>query len=90
MSAFATDLVSERYELSDIYKGDANVGIADVVPHLINDYKLEILEQDIKHLTAELKKPEVAADAIRCREVMEQYNTLIAARKAIAKELGRV
>lgn len=86
--ALATDLVSERYELSDIYKGDAESRLADVVPHLINDYKLEILEQDIKRLKAELKNPDVVADPIRCREVMEQYNMLISNRKTIAKELG--
>lgn len=90
VSQFAADLVSERYELSDIYKGEVAVGMADVVPHLINDYKLAILDLDIKQLTAELKKPEVVSDPIRCREVMEQYNMLIANRKVIAKELGRI
>ena len=88
VSAYATELVSERYELSEIFKGDVGTSLADVVPHLINDYKLEILEQDIKQLSAEMKKPDVVNDPIRCRQVMEQYNMLIANRKSIAKELG--
>lgn len=90
VSQFAADLVSERYELSDIYKGDVAVDVADVVPHLIDDYKLAILDLDIKQLTAELKKPEVVSDPIRCREVMQQYTTIIAIRNKIAKDIGRL
>ena len=88
ISAFAADLVSERYELSDIYKNDAAVGVADVVPHLINDYKFELLELELKELTRQLKDPAVASDPILCRQVMERYNALVAQRRVIAKELG--
>lgn len=90
LSLFAADVMSDRYELSSIYQGDAATtqSLADLVPHLINDYKLAILDQEIKRLNSEIKNPEVINDPVRCREVMTNYNQLLSARIAIAKELG--
>ena len=88
ISALATDLVSDKYELSEMYRKDVSESLADVVYHLLNDYKLAILDQEIRTLSARLKDPAVAADPALCRQVMEQYNILATNRRVIAQQSG--
>jgi len=87
ISALATDLIGERYELSRLFKGDAT--LQEVVPHLINDYKLAIVERELKETLARLKDPDVTGSPLLCRQVMEEYSQLIAARKELAYHLGQ-
>lgn len=86
ISTLATELIGERYELSRLFS--ANTSLQEVVPHLINDYKMAIVEQRLKETLSRLKDPAVAGSPTLSREVMEVYRTLIEARKALAKQLG--
>lgn len=83
----ATDLVGERYELSRLFKGDTT--LQEVVPHLINDYKMAIVERELKETLSRLKDPDVVGDPQLCRQVMEEYQTLLEARKELAFYLGQ-
>jgi len=86
ISTLATELIGERYELSRLFS--ANTSLQEVVPHLINDYKMAIVEQRLKETLSRLKDPAVAGSPTLSREVMEEYRILIEARKALAKQLG--
>lgn len=87
ISALATDLIGERYELSRLFKSDAT--LQDVVPHLINDYKMAIVERELKETLSRMKDPAVTGDPQLCRQVMEEYQTLLEARKELAFYLGQ-
>ena len=86
ISALATELIGERYELSRLFSADTS--LQEVVPHLINDYKLAIVERRLKEIISRLKDPAVAGSPELSREVMEEYSDLINARKTLAKQLG--
>ena len=86
ISALASELIGERYELSRIYSADTS--LQEVIPHVINDYKLAIVEQSLKETLSRLKDPAVAGSPELSREVMEEYSYLIEARKTLAKCLG--
>ncbi|MCR5140449.1 MAG: DNA primase [Bacteroidaceae bacterium] len=87
ISALATDLIGERYELSRLFKSDAT--LQDVVPHLINDYKMAIVDRELKEALSRMKDPAVTGDPQLCRQVMEEYQTLLEARKELAFYLGQ-
>lgn len=87
ISALATDLIGERYELSRLFKSDAT--LQDVVPHLINDYKMAIVDRELKETLSRMKDPAVTGDPQLCRQVMEEYQTLLEARKELAFYLGQ-
>lgn len=86
VSTLAAELIGDRYELSAIFK--ASTSIQEIVPHLLNDYKLAIVERRLKVTLSKLKDPTIANNPELSRKIMEEYNMLIAARKAIAKQLG--
>ena len=86
ISSLATELIGERYELSRIFKGDTT--LQEVVPHLLNDYKMAIVERELKETLSRLKDPAVANSPEQSRQVMEEYNDLLEARKNLAKQLG--
>jgi len=83
----AADLMGDRYEVSRIFKADTS--LRDVVPHLLNDYKMALVEQKVKTLQASMKDPQVMGDPQLCQQIMEEYKELIEARKALAKQLGQ-
>lgn len=87
ISALATDLIGERYELSRLFKSDAT--LQDVVPHLINDYKMAIVDRELKETLSRMKDSAVTGDPQLCRQVMEEYQTLLEARKELAFYLGQ-
>ena len=86
ISSLATELIGERYELSRIFQGSTS--IQEVVPHLLNDYKMAIVERELKETLAHLKDPAIAGSPEQSRQVMEEYNELLEARKNLAKQLG--
>ncbi len=86
ISSLATELIGERYELSRIFQGSTS--IQEVVPHLLNDYKMAIVERELKETLARLKDPAIAGSPEQSRQVMEEYNELLEARKNLAKQLG--
>ena len=86
ISSLATELIGERYELSRIFQG--STAIQEVVPHLLNDYKMAIVERELKETLARLKDPAIASSPEQSRQVMEEYNELLDARKNLAKQLG--
>jgi len=95
ISTLATELIGERYELSRIFASQqpngglpSNSALDELVPHVLNDYKMAIVERRLKDTLSRLKDPAVAGSPELSREVMEEYSNLIASRRALAKALG--
>ncbi|MBE6272478.1 MAG: DNA primase [Bacteroides sp.] len=91
ISRLAADMLSERYRLSKsneqaIVKDEER--LHELVPHLLIDFKLSILEEDMKQTIQQLNLPEVAKDPQRAMEVMKHYKKLTETLKEMAKRAG--
>lgn len=62
--------------------------LQDRIPHLLNDYKLGIVEQRLRETLDELKRPEVSSNPERSMEIMRLHASLLEARKALTRSLG--
>ena len=91
ISRLAADMLSERYRLSKsneqaIVKDEER--LHELVPHLLIDFKLSILEEDMKQTIQQLNLPEVAKAPQRAMEVMKHYKKLTETLKEMAKRAG--
>ena len=59
--------------------------LVELLPHLMTDYKLAIVDESLQQLMLEMRQPEVLADKDRSIELMQRYQEL----KAVQKELGK-
>ena len=91
ISKLAADMINDRYQLS---KSNSQAMVKDeerlheLVPHQLIDFKLAILEEDMKYTLQALNKPEVAANADKCLEVMAHFKELSELQKIMAKRAG--
>ena len=60
----------------------------ELIPHLLIDFKLAILEEDRKQTMQQLGLPEVFNDQQKTMEVMEHYKQLTETLKELAKRAG--
>ena len=91
VSKLAADMISDKYRLSKsneqaIVKDEERLN--ELIPHLLIDFKLAILEEDMKQTVQILTQPEVMQDAERCTEVMTHYKDLSDLMKILAKRAG--
>ena len=91
ISRMAAEMLSDRYRLS---KSNEQALVKDeerlheLIPHLLIDFKLAILEEDMKQTIQQLSQPEVAKDTQRAMEIMKHYKKLTETLKDMAKRAG--
>lgn len=93
ISKLAAEMISDRYQLSKYHSKSQKIvtdeeRLHELVPHQIVDFKLAILEEEMKHTLQALSNPEVANDPNRCVEIMGHYKDLSELLKAMAKRAG--
>jgi DNA primase len=93
ISKLAADLSSDRYQLSKYHSKAQKIvtdeeRLAELVPHQMIDFKLAILEEEMKQTLQQLRHPEVAADPNRCLQIMSHYKELSELLKELAKRAG--
>ncbi len=93
ISRLAAELLSDKYQLSNLYKYDQTIikdkdRLYEIVPTLIINFKNEIVDSEIRHLLKELKKPEVYNDDQNCSQMMKRYQELKNIQATMAKRLG--
>lgn len=59
--------------------------LVELLPHVMTDYKLAIVEERLRNIMLEMRQPEVLADKEGSMKLMKEYQEL----KAVQKELGR-
>ena len=87
ISQLAADLAMSRYQLSasmDVPQREGN--LERQVTHLILDFRMDIVEQQMKHLQLQLR--EAGTDMTRVKEVLEQIKQTQELRNALARQLG--
>ncbi len=93
MARLAADLSSDRYQLSKYHSRSQKVvtddeRLCELVPHLLTDLKLAIVEDELKQVLAALQDRTIMTDAARYMEVMKRYKDLSEVQRAIAKRAG--
>ncbi|MBQ8360647.1 MAG: DNA primase [Bacteroidaceae bacterium] len=93
MARLAADLCSDRYQLSKYHYRSQKVvtdgeRLHELVPHLLTDLKLAIVEDELKQVLAALQDRTVMTDAARYMEIMKRYKDLSEVQRAIAKHAG--
>ena len=87
ISQLAADLAMNRYQLSasmDVPQRDND--LERKVTHLILDFRMDIVEQQLKHLHQQLR--EAGTDMTRIKEILEQLKQTQELRNALAQQLG--
>ena len=91
ISRMAAEMINDRYRLS---KSNEQALIKDeerlheLVNHLLTDFKLAILEEDMKQTIQQLNQPGISQDAQRAMEIMKHYKELTETLKEMAKRAG--
>lgn len=93
ISKLAADMISDRYHLSKYHSKSQKIvtdeeRLIELVPHQIIDFKLAILEEEMKHTLQALNKPEVSSNHEECLKIMEHYKELSEIIKEMAKRAG--
>ncbi|MCT4613409.1 MAG: DNA primase [Marinifilaceae bacterium] len=91
---FAVDILSEPYELSDIWKKKETyieteqMKLKELVPKLINEYKVKKVINLMSDLMMEMRKAQANNDFDLIMKLIEKKKVLDEIKKMISKELG--
>ena len=91
IARMAADMLNERYQLSksnEEAQTKDDDRLHELIPHLLIDFKLSILEEDMKQTIQQLSNPDVAKNAQKSMEVMKHYKELTDTLKEMAKRAG--
>ena len=93
ISRLAADLAEEKYQLSKYHSKTQTVvddadRLSELIPHLLIDYKMSIVEIELKQTLDELRQPAVMNDPTRCLETMTKFKQLTELKQQMAKMLG--
>ena len=93
ISKLAVDLAEEKYQLSKYHSKTQTVmseaeRLGEIIPHLLIDYKMSIIDMDLKETLNKLRLPEVMNDPEKSMEIMAHYKQLMELKQQMAKVLG--
>ena len=94
ISSLACSLASERYTLSKVFtRNDQEVptdekNLHEVVPRILADFKIIIVEEELKKSQLLLQDPTVTSDNAKLMEAMQHIKHLQEIRNQIAHMVG--
>ena len=93
VSELASDLAHETEALSKIYEKGIPVKpeeerLVELLPHLMADYKLAILENEMREVIRQMSDPAVLADKERSIAVMKRFQAIKQIQTALGKQRG--
>ena len=93
ISKIATDLLSDRYQISKIHNKtkkveDDSERLVDSVPHVVMDLKFKIIEKKINELMEQLKNSGDDMDA--CMKIMADLKKYNQVKMILGKKLGEI
>ena len=91
IAELATELAHEKETLSKIHNKGIPIKpeeerLGELIPHLMGDYKLAVVDRELRKLMELISSPEVMADKERSIEVMKRYQDI----KHVQSQLGRM
>ena len=93
VSKTAVNMISEKYQLSKYHsKGQKIITeeerLYELIPRLLLDFKLSIIEEEIKHILLALSDPKNNKDPQRTTEIMKKYMELQKIQNIMAQKAG--
>ena len=93
IASLANELGHDPVTLSKIHAKDTTLKpeeerLADLLPHLMTDYKLAIVDERMQAVMLLLKDPAVLADKERSIELMKQYQDIKQVQAMLGRERG--
>lgn len=93
ISRLAAELASERYQLSKYHSKNQKIitdeeRLYELVPRLLLDFKLAIVEEEMKHTLQALSNPSIANDPQQCLAIMQHYKELQQTQSLMAQNAG--
>ena len=85
--------MSDRYQLSKYHSKSQKIvaddeRLFDLVPRLLLDFKMAIVDEELKQLLQALADSQTAGDPNRCREMMQRYKELHETQRLMAQRAG--
>lgn len=93
VSKLAAEMVSDRYQLSKYHSKGQKIltdeeRLYELVPRLLIDFKMSIVEEEMKHTMQALSNPDVYNDPQKCQEIMEHYRELQKVQISMVQKAG--
>lgn len=93
ISAVATELASDRYQLSKFHSKTQKIitdeeRLFELVPILMINFKNAIVAAELKHIMYALQDPAIAEDDEKCAALMQRHKDMKEIEKLMAKRLG--
>ena len=91
IAELATELAHEKETLSKIHNKGIPIKpeeerLSELIPHLMGDYKLAVIDRELRKLLDLISSPEVMANKERSIELMKRYQEI----KHVQSQLGRM
>ena len=93
VSNLANELAHDPETLSKIHSKGAVVKpeeerLLELVPHVMTDYKLAIVDESLRNIMLELRKPETMADKELSTSLLKRYQEMKQVQKDLGKQCG--
>ena len=89
ISRMASDLMSDKYQLSKGQQmADEESLVGSYINRLLLDYKYHILNEQIQKIVKQMSLPEVVNDIAKSTSLIQQFVSLTAVSRDMAKQLG--
>ena len=89
ISRMASDLMSDKYQLSKGQQmADEESLVGSYINRLLLDYKYHILNEQIQSIVKQMSLPEVVNDIAKSTSLIQQFVSLTAVSRDMAKQLG--
>ena len=89
----ASEFMTDRYQLSKYHlKGQRILSeeerLSDLVPRLLLDFKMKVVDEQLQQTLKQLKDPAIASDQERCSSLMSRYMRLHTIQSQMARNAG--
>ncbi|MCR5181085.1 MAG: DNA primase [Bacteroidaceae bacterium] len=93
IAELSTELAHDKETLSKRYQKEATTKsdeerLDELLPHLMADYKLAIVEQELQQVVLEMKDAAVLADKERSTELMRRFQEIKKIQSALGRQRG--
>lgn len=93
ISQLAFELSDNKYQLSKYHSKYKKVAsdeerLIDLVPHLISDFKLAVVDEELRQILQKLRQPDILSRKEEYMEVMARYKEMKDVERALARERG--
>ncbi|MCM1109379.1 MAG: DNA primase [Clostridium sp.] len=93
ISSLAFELMSDRYILSKYHSKSQKVvsneeRLVELLPHLMADFKLAIVDEELKQILLQLRRPDILQDKERYMDIMKHYKEVKEIESSLARQRG--